>query len=258
MWLGADCERTLNDYSKTQEAVAFAMVAWDGATDHLILGTPTLQNESETDFQMTRFLVWHVPTLQFVGEWTIPGLGASVLGEVVDAQIRPRTAVMRFLAPYVFDVRGGRMVTDYQLQTERAEFEFTIPCAVKTPVQGYDWADEVRVDAIELSMPSTTLREIEVGYETTRGATPVQVVPIPGSATGFTLGVDALGVGALGGSAVARRRATARCFGRGRGVQALAHVERELVSRATTTPGRFTLDAVRIRCYGVPSAHAAP
>jgi hypothetical protein len=176
----------------------------------------------------------------------------------VDAQIRPRTAVMRFLAPYVFDVRGGRMVTDYQLQTERAEFEFTIPCAVKTPVQGYDWADEVRVDAIEVSMPSSSLQEVEVSYETTRGATTVQVVPIPGAASGFTLGIDALGAAALGGSSVSRRRATARCFGRGRGVQAVAQIGQRLVSSSPIPPGRFTLDAVRIRCYGVPSAHAAP
>ncbi len=237
LWL--DCVVTTRETPRLQ--LAQAIILRDAQTEHILVGLPQVGATA-----VTRWLAFHDQTLQYAGFWECGT--ALIAGEVED-----NTGLTRWAHVNATGAFAHGLVTIGPFQDETAYDTIApIPYSVTTPLQGYELSDELRVDALEASVPVCTASSVTMTYETARGAGSAQVVNLPSTAGGFMLDQDFLddGVFIRPGGASANRRAMAWCHGRGRGVQAtIRHQE----------AGRsFGVDVLRVRTYRTPGHQRAP
>jgi hypothetical protein len=227
--------------STPRQSLGVAVTVRDGATESLLIGLPIAGTALPY-----LWLCYDERTLAFVGVWSWDR-GATCAGEVVDGDGVARwahAAAGRVFGHGTFD---GPLWDD-PLGTGAA---VAIGHRVTGPLQGYDLGDELRVDALEVSLPACTASSVALGYTTPRGEAPLQTVSLASvSGGGFVLDVSALDVGTLGGVAVVNRKAVARTMGRGRGVQMT--VQHSAVGES------FAVDVLRVRTYRTSGNNQAP
>lgn len=222
-------------------ALAGALAVRDAATETLLFGLPVAGATKPS-----QFLAYTDTDLQFVGVWSW-GQTVDALGPVVDA-----SGISRFAHANGGDLaaHGTAALGPNSDETTPGAAGVAIAASVTTPLQGYDLADEMRVDRVEVSLPACTASSIAVGYETSRGAGSLQDVTLTTSGGGFLLGTDVLGTGVLGSVTVANRQAQVGCWGRGRGVRVTVQHE--------TADNTFAVDVIRVRGFVTPGNNRTP
>ena len=224
-----------------RQSLGVATTIRDGATESLLVGLPIAGTALPY-----LWLCYDERTLAFVGVWSWDR-GATTAGEVVDGDGVARWA----------HAAGGKVFGHGTLEGPYADdplgtgAEVAITHRVTGPLQGYDLDEELRIDALEVSLPACTATEVALGYTTPRGETVPQTVALPStSGGGFQLDLSELDVGTLGGVSVVNRKAIARTFGRGRGVQMT--VQHGAVGES------FAVDVLRVRTYRTTGNNQAP
>lgn len=222
--LWRDCTRATTFTPRA--ALGNALAVRDAATETVLVGLPVTGGTTAA-----QWLCFADDDLQYCGTWSWTGT-TDVVGAVVDGDGNGRIAR---------GVGGSLYVHGLPTTGPLNDAGAAIAPRVTGPLQGYDMADELRVDMLEVSLPSCDATEIALGYETSRGAGGFQTISVPGTGGGFVLGVSTLGTGVLTGASTGNRQARVRTFGRGRGVQAIV--------QHTETNKSFAVDALRVRAY---------
>jgi hypothetical protein len=205
MW--ADCEQTIAMVPRASLVNSIGL--YDDATGCVLFGVPGVGQTFPT-----MWLAFGSNPLRFQAVWTWEE-ATQAAWSVVDDQgfgrwIHTGNADGR---AYLHGLAGQSPKND-----DLASGSRYISHQVTTAQLGFDTEDEYRVDQIEAVVADPTQTTISVSYETSRGRSTPQAVPLSGGAGGFVLGTSVLGVGIL---AVPpnENRARVGTFGRGRWVR---------------------------------------
>jgi hypothetical protein len=227
--------------STPRQSLGVAVTVRDGVTESLLVGLPIAGTALPY-----LWLCYDERTLAFVGVWSWDR-GATCAGEIVDADGVVRWAHAADGKVFGHGTFDGPLYDDPQ----GTGAQVAITHRVTGPLQGYDLDDELRIDALEVSIPACTATSVALSYTTPRGETTPQTVTLAGAGGGgFVLDVSQLDIGTLGGVSVVNRKAIARTFGRGRGVQMT--VQHGAVGES------FAVDVLRVRTFRTTGNNQAP